>query len=327
MQIEQVGRTPRILVTGATGFVGSNLLTVIVRRGWYCRVLVRRRSSAIPDSVEQIVAGDLSLGSAVIAGACDDVDYVIHLAGRAHRKGESKRTAVAMYMRDNVEVTRNLATICAAKGVRRLLYVSSTKVYGDASREQAIDEHTPPDPTDAYGETKLLAENAANDALERSDTDLLIFRPPLIYGPGVKANFLNLMRLVHRGVPLPFKGVKNLRSLLYAGNLADALVHSLRADVPSGQAFLVSDGPALSTAGIVEALARALDVDARLFYVPRPMMNAARHMPRAGAAVDRLLGSLHLDISGSRAALGWSPPVPQDQAFHTTAQWFLQQPQ
>lgn len=325
MHVEGIGSGARVLITGVGGFVGSNLITQIVEQGWSCRALVRKRSSRIPEAVEQVLVGDLSVGSVAIAEACSGVHYVIHLAGRAHRKGESNKAAAVAYMRDNVAATRHLATACAANGVRRLLYVSSTKVYGDNSREVAIDEHTAPNPTDAYGETKLLAERAAQEAVRRSATDVLIFRPPLMYGPGVRANFLSLMSLVHRGVPLPFKGVKNLRTLLYVGNLADALIHSLRAVVRTGNTFLLGDGgPPLSTAEIVRRLAVALNVDSRLVFVPPAVVRVARHLPHIGKSVDRLWGSLHLDTRGSERALGWSPPFSQEVAFQATAQWFMQ---
>lgn len=325
MPVERIGPGDGVLVTGANGFVGSKLVTVILERGWFCRALVRARSNSLPHSVEQVVAGDFSSGSTEIAEACSGVHSVIHLAGRAHKKGEND--ARAAYTRDNVAVTRSLAAACAANGVRRFVYVSSIKVYGDGSRQVAIDENTPPDPTDAYGETKLLAEAAAQEAVRTSRTEVLIFRPPLIYGPGVKANFLKLMSLVHRGVPLPFKGVRNLRSLIYVRNFADVLAHSLGVAARTGDVYLVSDGSPLSTQAIVQRLSVALNVDSRLFFMPPAILKAAWHLPGLGKSMERLLGSLYVDTRSSERALQWSPPFSQDQAFHDTAQWYMQRQQ
>ena len=327
MPFERIRPGDGVLVTGANGFVGSNLVTVILERGWSCRALVRAKSNSLPHSVEQVVVGDLSSGSAAIAEACSGVHSVIHLAGRAHKKGENDAATRAAYTRDNVAVTRSLAGACAANGVRRFVYVSSIKVYGDGSRQVAIDEHTPPDPTDAYGETKLMAETVAQEAVGTSHTEVLIFRPPLIYGPGVKANFLKLMSLVQRGVPLPFKGVRNLRSLIYVRNFADVLAHSLGVAARTGDVYLVSDESPLSTRAIVQRLSAALDVDSRLFFMPPAILKATWHLPGLGKSMERLLGSLYLDTRSSERALQWSPPFSQDQAFHETAQWYLQRQQ
>ena len=313
----------RILVTGATGFVGSALVPVLRGRGHVVRVAVRRPVAGLGD--EQVRVGDLGPDTdwrEAVAGA----DAVVHLAARVHVMNESSADPLAAFVRANVDGTLALARAASASGVRRFVHLSSIKVNGEGTSGAPFTERDIPAPVDPYGESKARAELALRELERETGLEVAVMRPPLVYGPGVKANFLQLMRWVDRGVPLPFGSVDNRRSLVFVGNLADALAVCCVHPAAAGRTFLICDGVDLSTRGLVEHLAIALGRPARLIPVPPALLRLAATLAGRSAQADRLLGSLRIDASTLRETLGWQPPFDPAQAFALTARWYRERP-
>jgi len=312
----------RILVTGASGFVGTALLPALRERGHVVRVALRRTVAGLGD--EQVMVGDLGPDTdwrEAVAG----VDAVVHLAARVHVMHESSSDPLAEFVRANVDGSLALARAASAAGVRRFVYLSSIKVNGEGTNGAPFTERAAPAPVDPYGESKARAE-ASLRALEReAGLEVVVLRPPLVYGPGVKANFLQLMHWVDRGMPLPFGSVHNRRSLVFVGNLADALVACCEHPAAAGRTFLVCDGNDLSTRDLIERLAVALGRPARLVPLPARLLQLAAMLTGRRAQADRLLGSLRIDASALRETLGWQPPFDADRAFALTADWYRAQ--
>lgn len=317
------GPAVRVLVTGATGFVGAALVPALRARGHVVRAALRREPAAC-DADERVVVGDLAPGTDWRA-AVDGVDAVVHLAARVHVMHDAAADPLAEFRRVNVEGTVALARAAAAAGVRRFVFVSSIKVNGEGTAPgTAYSERDPPAPRDPYGRSKAEAETALRAVSAETGIEVVIVRPPLVYGPGVRANFLRLLAWAERGVPLPFGAVDNRRSLVYVGNLADALVACVEHPAAAGCVFLVSDGEDLSTGDLVRRIARALGRQPRLLPVPAGLLGGLARLAGRGAEADRLLGSLRVDPSALRERLGWSPPHRVDDALAATARWFTE---
>jgi nucleoside-diphosphate-sugar epimerase len=312
----------RVLVTGATGFVGRHLVDRLARAGLQVRGAVRRPESAAHggDGGAQMVAvGEIGPGTEWDA-ALEGVDVVVHLAGRAHVMQDRASDPLAEYRRVNLEGTTRLAARASAAGVKRLVFVSSVKVNGEATHgTDAFREDDRPAPLDPYGTSKWEAEQALRGV---AGLETVVVRPPLVYGPGVRANFLRMVQSVARGLPLPVGAVNNRRSLVFVGNLADALRACALHPRAAGETFLVSDGADLSTPELVRAIARHLDRPARLVPFPVPLLRLAGRAAGRGAQVDRLCGSLVVDGSRIRGLLDWRPPFTADQGLAETARWF-----
>ena len=229
--------------------------------------------------------------------------------------------ALAEYRRVNVDGTRLLARMAAAAGVRRFVFLSSIKVNGESTR-RPFTQADMPRPGDAYGISKWEAEQALIQVARDTGMQWVILRSPLIYGPGVGANFLRLMRAVARRAPLPLGGIDNRRSLVYAGNLVDAIRVCLSHPGARDQVFLLSDGEDVSSADLVRRLAAALQVQPRLLSVPGPVLRAVGRLMGRAAAVERLTGSLQVDSSRIRAELGWLPPFSLDEGLAETGHWY-----
>lgn len=323
----------RVLVTGATGFVGRHLCDALLAAGHAVRALVRRPDAGLPPAVECAPAADLHDGAAV-AAALARVDAVVHLAARVHVMREAAADPRAAFRHTNVDGTRLLAEQAADAGARSFVFVSSVKAVGEATAAPWT-ERTPPAPLDPYGVSKLEAEAAARDVADRRGLHAPILRFPLVYGPGMKANMLRLFALVDRGVPLPLGSVHNARSLLYVGNAAAAIVAVLRAPAAARETYFVSDGRDLSSPELVRAIAAALGRPARLVPVPPALFRTAGRagdllarafpFPLTTAAVDRLLGSLSVDSSKLRNTLPFSPPFTVEEGLRHTAEWFRRQ--
>ena len=312
----------RVLVTGATGFVGRALLPRLLDGGHRVRVALRRPAAALPAGIEEVMVGELGPAtdwSAALAG----VDRVVHLAARVHVMGEAGPEATALYRRTNVDGTRRLAEAAAAAGVRRFLLMSSVKAVGEAGpvgkdgRPGPLTEATPPAPADPYGRSKLEAEAALAQAAGPA-RDWVVLRPPLVYGPGVGANFHKLLRLARSGLPLPLAALDNRRSLVFVGNLADAVCRAIDHPGAAHRVFLIHDGPALAVPELIRRLAFHFGRPARLFAVPPAVLRLAAGALGASAAFQRLCGSLEVDDSAFRGALGWVPPVTVDQGLKAT---------
>jgi len=274
----------------------------------------------IPGSSEQSVVGDIG-ASTDWQAALEGVDFVVHAAARAHRVNDPIENA-GQYTATNAEGTACLATAAARSGARRLLFLSSVKVNGEESN-RAYTAHDEPEPQGAYAQSKWLAEQRLNEIAARTGMETVIVRPPLVYGPGVRANFLRLMRWVAAGYPLPLGSVVNRRSLVSVWNLCDLLVHALEVPAAANATWLVSDGDDLSTPDLVRRIASAMHRPARLFPVPESVLRTLGKLTGQQAAVSRLCGSLRVDIEPTRTVLGWSPITSVEEGLSRTVAWYL----
>lgn len=286
------------------------------------RAAVRSGRASLPTGVEPCVVGDLA-DRPDLGPALSGVEVVIHLAGRAHVMRETAADAEAAFHRANVDATRHLAEQAAGAGVRRFLLLSSVKVNGERTGEAPFTETDPPAPQDAYGRSKWAAEQALHEIAAATGLEVVAIRPPLVYGPGVKANFLRLLRLVERGLPLPLAGVRNRRSLVSVWNLCDLIVACATHPAARGETFLASDQHDLSTPELVRAIAAAMGRSARLFPFPAPVLRLAAWALGQGAAVERLVGSLQVDSGKATRLLGWTPPVGVEDGLRRTVEWYV----
>ena len=308
----------RVLVTGATGFVGRTLVPRLLGQGWAVRAAVRDvcGAAALPAGVEAMVVGDLE-GPVDWRPALEGVGLVVHLAARVHVMGETGQDALGRYRRANAEATRRLAEAAAAAGVRRFLLMSSVKAVGEGG-ESPYTEATAPAPADPYGLSKLEAEAALRAVAAGSAMDWVVLRSPLVYGPGVGANFLRLLKIARRGLPLPLGAVRNRRSLVFVGNLADAVVCCLGHPGAANRCFLVHDGATLAVPELVRRLAGLMGRKIWLPPVPLPLLRLGAGLLGARAAFDRLCGSLEVDDSALRRATGWTPPFTTEDGLRAT---------
>jgi nucleoside-diphosphate-sugar epimerase len=302
----------RVLVTGATGFVGTTLIARLVNdRRFDVRGAVRREASALPAGVERIAVGDLTPEvdwQHAVAGA----DAVVHLAARVHVMREAAADSLEEFRRVNVEGSLNLARQAAVAGVRRLVFLSSVKVNGEMG---TFTEADIPAPEDAYGISKLETELGLRRIAAETGMEVVIIRPPLVYGPGVKANFQALIRAVARGIPLPLGAIENRRSLVALDNLVDSILTCIGHPAAANETFLVSDGEDLSTTDLIRRLARAMGRPARLIPVPAAVLMAGASLLGKREVAQRLLGSLQVDISKALRVLGWVPRVSVDEGL------------
>jgi nucleoside-diphosphate-sugar epimerase len=268
-----------------------------------------------------VQVGDIH-GSTDWGPALDGITTVIHLAARVHVMHETAADALSEFRRVNTAGTERLARAAAAAGAHRFVYVSSIKVNGEATTDRPFTGSDPADPKDPYGISKHEAEQALWSVAAETGLDVVVVRPPLVYGPGVRGNFLRLLQLVRSGLPLPFGSANNRRSLVYVGNLADALlVCAVHPNAP-GKTFLASDGDDLSTANLCRRIALALDRRPRLVPVPLRILASAAALAKRTPEYQRLFGSLQVDSSPLRTELGWAPPFTVNQGLHDTATWF-----
>lgn len=324
----------RLLITGANGFVGKLLCAELLRQGQSVRAAVRSASSPV-ENIELAVVG--SLGSETDwTNALRGVDAVIHLAARVHVMKEAAADPLAEFLMVNLHGTENLAQQAAKVGVKRFVYVSSIKVNGESTltlkpssgRRVVPDSFTAfdkPHPQDPYAQSKWAAEQALWRIARSTGLEVVIVRPPLIYGPRVGGNFLRLLHWVWRGVPLPLASLDNQRSLLYLGNLVDALLVCLNHPQAVGQTYLLSDGENFSTPGLMRALAEAMDRPCYLWPCPAACLDLAGRLLGKGAEVERLTGSLVIDSAAISRDLGWQPRFSARQGFAETAAWFMRQ--
>jgi nucleoside-diphosphate-sugar epimerase len=253
------------------------------------------------------------------SGRCD---AVIHLAARVHMIQDDHADPLAAYRATNVAGTLRVAEAARAAGARRFVFVSSIKAVAEGSSDHPISELDRPAPSDPYGISKLEAERALSEYGRASGLEIAIVRPPLVYGPGVRANFLQLMRAIANGVPLPLGAVSARRSLVFVDNLADALVHCTTNPRAAGQTFHVTDGRDLSVAELARSLATQLHAPDRLLPVPVSLLRLAGRLTGRSAQVGRLIGELLLDSSHICERLGWHPPHTVEHGLLETAAWY-----
>ena len=304
-----------ILVTGATGFVGSALVARLAREGIKTRACVRRNAAPMPNGIHIVQVGGLT-ADADWSSALTGVATVVHAAARVHVMDDTAIDPLTEFRRVNVQGTLHFARQAAAAGVRRFVFISSIKVNGEATRSGVpFSDDDMPAPLDPYGVSKMEAELGLRQIAVESGLELVIIRPPLVYGPGVKANFAALMRAVRRGWPLPLGAVHNQRSLVALDNLVDFILTCIKHPGAANQTFLVSDGHDLSTTELVRGLAGAAGVSARLLPVPVWALRSGAALLGKGDAVQRLCGNLQVDISKACSLLDWTPPVSVDEGL------------
>jgi nucleoside-diphosphate-sugar epimerase len=306
----------RILVTGASGFIGTALCCALLARGHEVRAAVRtaRASGAARADLHQVVIPDIA-ASFDRGALLDGIDTVVHLAAIAHRPASN-----AEVRRVNSDATLRLAEAAAAS-VRRFIFLSSVKVHGEDSGSGTYGEDDALRPEDFYGLSKLEAEQALTETAARSGMELVLIRPPLVYGPGVRANFLRLLRWIDSGLPLPLASVRNRRSLVYLGNLVDAIARCAEHPAARGP-ILVSDEEVVSTPELAWRIARALGRSARLFPAPTALLRIAGMIAGRRDEIRRLTGNLAVDSSRARRLLDWRPPYTIDAGLAETARWF-----
>lgn len=317
--------TPRtkILLTGATGFIGRALLDRLREEPLFdVHAVVRRSPISLPGEVKVHEIGDFDDGTN-FREALADVGVVIHMAARAHVLRDKSSNPLAEFRRVNVEATLNFARQAVEAGVKRFIFLSSIGVNGAATLDEPFTELSLPTPAADYAVSKYEAEQALRQALQGTSTELVIIRPPLVYGSDAPGNFGRLLRLVASGLPLPLGGIPNRRSLVARENLVDFIVTCIQHPRAAGEVFLVSDGEDLSTTELVGLLAKGMGKRLLLLSVPVGLLRCAATLLGQQGAYQQLYGSLRIDSSKARTLLDWTPPVSVDEALRKTAADFL----
>ncbi len=306
----------RILVTGANGFVGEALMRRLMGEGKYEPLgTVRGLDSCRDVRCECVAVGDIA-SDTQWRNALEGVNVVVHTAARAHVMAETEVDALDAYRGVNVEGTRRLAEQAAEAGVRRFVFLSSVKVNGEETAPGSpFRADDAPSPEDDYGRSKWEAEQALREVAEKTGLEVVIIRPPLVYGPGVKGNFATMMDWVAKGVPLPLGAINNRRSLVALDNLVDLISVCIDHPAAANQVFLAGDGEDLSTTELLRRVGKAMDLSARLAPVPTRLLKLGAAMLGKGDMARRLLGSLQVDISKARDVLGWKPAISVDEGL------------
>lgn len=306
-----------ILVTGANGFVGKALVISLRRSGRQVMVATRRPGREHSDA---FAVGNIDARTdwrEVLAGC----DCVVHLAARVHVMNDHATDPLEAYRETNTRGTLNLARQAAECGVRRFVFLSSIKVNGELTGPgQPFTADDVPAPQDGYAVSKYEAEQGLLDLASRTSMDVVIIRPPLVYGPGVKANFRAMMNWLSRGIPLPFGALHNRRSLVGVDNLVALIGICLTHPAAANQVFLVSDGEDLSTTDLLLRTAAAMGLKARLLPLPASLLEWGARLLGKERLAQRLCGNLQVDIAKTRERLGWSPPVGVDEELRRTAE-------
>lgn len=342
----------KVLVTGASGFVGQILCQQLQAMEHEVCGALRNVGVRLSDGVEPIAVGEI--GQEVDwTSVLRKVEVVIHLAARVHVMNDISTDPLAEFRKVNVLGTENLARQAVRAGVKRLVYVSSIKVNGETTSSEATSalaeipseippsppfakggvvgaqrvtamfrETDVPDPQDPYGISKWESEQLLHRVAKETGLEVVVVRPPLVYGSGVKGNFVHMLKVLARGIPLPLGSIRNLRSLVYVENLADALVLCATHPAAVGQIYLVSDGEDISTPDLLRQLGGGMGCPARLFRCPLPLLKIAGRFAGKSDQIERLLGSLQVDSGKIRRELGWTPPYTLQHGLHETAQWY-----
>jgi nucleoside-diphosphate-sugar epimerase len=314
----------RVLVTGANGFVGRALCADAAGRGCFVFGAIRLPCD-LPSGTHGLVIGNMDERTDW-RPALTATEVVIHLAARVHVMADAVENPLAEFRRVNVQGTLNLARQAAAAGVERFVFVSSIKVNGEATPPgYPFTADDVPAPLDAYGVSKMEAERGLRQIALQTGMEVVIIRPPLVYGPGVKANFAAVMRWLRRGVPLPLGAIHNQRSLVALDNLVDLIVTCLTHPAAANQTFLVSDGEDVSTTELLRRMGRAMGHPARLMPVPASLLTLAAAIVGKRDVAQRLCGSLQVDIEKTRRLLGWTPPLSLDQGLKKAAKGYVRE--
>ncbi|MDY6793346.1 MAG: SDR family oxidoreductase [Thermodesulfobacteriota bacterium] len=312
----------KILVTGAGGFIGRALCTRMSAEGWHVRGTVRSEKdiNRLPEGIEAVSIGSIDADTRW-DDALRDIDTVVHLAARVHVMDDTAVNRLEAFRKMNVVATKHFAQSASSAGVRRFIFMSSIKVNGEG-RETAYTEDDEEAPEDPYGVSKWEAEQQLRKIADMSGLETVILRPPLVYGPGVKANFLRLVSLVKFGIPLPFGCIKNRRSLIYIGNLIDTIITCMTNTDAAGKTYLVSDGEDVSTPELIRRIGAASGRRTLLLPVPVWIIRMAGRISGKHDEVERLVGSLTVDISKIYRELEWEPPYSMEHGLRETLKWY-----
>ncbi|OMH30900.1 SDR family oxidoreductase [Motiliproteus sp. MSK22-1] len=313
-----------LLLTGSTGFLGMALTRRLLGDLQYSLVVTSRFDvSGWPLDVVPVSMGSLEETNKDWMKVLTGIEVIIHTAARVHVMNDSVFSPLDEFRRVNVEGTLNLARQAAASDVKRFIFISSVKVNGEStSPSRPFTEQDIPLPVDPYGISKLEAEEGLRSLAKETGMEVVIIRPPLVYGPGVKANFKRMMQWVDSGIPLPLGAIRNKRSLVALDNLIDFIITCIEHPDAADQTFLVGDGEDLSTTALLHRVGRALDKPAHLIPVPPKILNFGLSLIGKQAISKRLCESLQVDISKAREVLNWEPPVSIDTALRMTAEYY-----
>lgn len=310
-----------IVVTGATGFIGTHLCAALSRTSHTMTKVSRSTQTGTDQYPRTVVQIDLQQ-QVDYDTLLKDCEVVIHLAGRAHILHDSDSDSESAYTSANTTATLNLARAAAAHGVKRFIFLSSIKVNGESTPlDTPFTPESTPHPTDAYGRSKLDAERGLFDIARSSALGVVVIRPPLIYGPGVRANFLELMKLVHKQLPLPLGSLNNKRSFVGIDNLVNLIMTCLDHPAAPGHVFLVSDNADLSTPDLIRHIAHAQGRHLRLFPFPQALLYRGAKILRREHLYRRLCDSLQVDISATMDLLGWKPVASPELGIAQTVQY------
>jgi nucleoside-diphosphate-sugar epimerase len=315
----------KVLVTGANGFVGNALVTQLLADNLVVIGVVRSKDSILPDGAGRFLILDI-LDEIHWNSMLEGVTVVIHTAARVHVMDDSVADPLVEFRKVNVDATLNLARQAADAGVKRFIFISSVKVNGEITQLgqpfQPNDNYIPDDP---YGLSKYEAEQGLLALAKETGMEVVIIRPPLVYGPGVRANFASMMKWVNKGVPLPLGTIKNQRSLVALDNLVSFIIHCIEHPQAANKVFLISDGEDVSTTELLQKVAKAFGKQARLVSVPVSWMSFAARLIGKGDMTNRLFGSLQVDSSKARNLLGWKPVTTMDEQLKKTADAYLRE--
>lgn len=312
-----------VLVTGASGFVGTVLCEALAARGYRVRAATRSPGPSVDGAlIERVVVGEIN-GATDWSRVLPGVETIVHLAARAHVMRDRSIDPLAAYRTVNTQGTEQLARCAVEAGVSRFVYISTIKVNGESTHAEPFRETNQATPIDPYGISKWESERWLQRLSVDSGLETVIVRPPLVYGPRVKGNFLSLLHWVERGIPLPFECCDNRRSFVGLTNLVAFLIQCTIHPAAAGETFIVSDGEDLSTAELVRRVARALGRPARLLPLPSSWLRFSTRLVGREAIYERLCGSLQVDSGKARRVLGWTPPLSVDEELENTARWFL----
>ncbi|HLC14864.1 MAG TPA: SDR family oxidoreductase [Thermodesulfovibrionia bacterium] len=313
---------PTILITGINGFVGLALCAKMQEENRLVRGTVRsgKHTSILPVGVKLVQVESIGPDTNW-SDALDGVNMTVHLAARVHVMKDTSVDPLSAFREVNVAGAEHLARMASQAGVRRFIYVSSVKVNGEGSKV-AYSEDDEPLPVDPYGISKWEAEMVLHKVAAKTGMEVVILRPPLVYGPSVKANFLRLLKLTKMGIPLPLASLKNQRSMIYVGNLVDAIMTCLEHPKAVGETFMVSDSEDVSTSDLIRMIAKAMGKKARLIPFPLPLLKAVGQLFGKSPEIERLTGSLCIDSSKIREVLGWKPPYTMEESIRETVKWY-----
>jgi len=316
----------KILVTGANGFIGQRLCETLLKAGYFVRGAIRHLPSGVhslksSNNADFVFIDDISQETNW-SMALKGIDCIIHLAARVHIMKETSGDTFTVFRKVNAEGTSLLARMAADAGVKRFIFLSTVKVNGEGTEKHQFTERDTPNPHDDYSTSKWEAEQALHNISDSVGLEVVILRPPLVYGPGVKANFLRLLDMVNKNTPLPLSLVNNKRSMIYIGNLVDAIVRCIEHPVIANQTFLVNDGQDVSTPELIRMIARAMGKKARLFPCPVSLLKMIGKVAGKSAEIERLVNSLQIDSTKIRRTLNWIPPFTVEEGILETVKGY-----